>query len=331
MPTFSSSENFLAQAPAEKAVRPRGFYKAIVLDVLSVISGLSVGLTYRLYLNSQTGLTPSILCFLFFSLVACVQVSLARNLKRRAFVLILEVLAVTVFFYDLAEGPLTTLFGLLLFFFVWGEINSRREIINTISPNYFRVGREKLKKLVTGVALAAALIYLPQVLEKEYLIPRSFFQDTFDWSVGVVAKLYPEVKLQGTVGEFIDSLASYNMNKLPEFIDYPISDQKKFVDLEIDRLTNQFTQSLRKKIDLQQKSDDLIYEYTAFYLDSLRSKFSREFRLIWVALLFLILRSIGAFFVIIAAGLFFIVTQLLLSLGLIYLAGETRTKETLIF
>ncbi len=331
MPTFPSSENFLSQAPVEKSVRPRGFYKAITLDSLSVLAAIFLGFSYRFYLQSHLSIFYPIGALFLFSAFTSLELILIKKLERRACVLFLEAVGIVAFFYNLPSGILTTLFGLLLFFFVWGEIGGRRELLNAVEPSYFRIGRLKLSKVITGLALAAAFIYLPQISSKDYLLPRSAFQNVYDWSAGIINKIYPEIKTQDTAGEFIESLANYNLRKLPEFSEFPPVDQQNFVDKEAQKIAQKFNDSLKKKINLEQKTDDLIYEYVSSYLDNLRNNFTKEFRIIWGILIFFALRGFGFIFLPLASILVFAIVQILIGIGFIYVAGETRTKETLTF
>ncbi|MBI3588940.1 MAG: hypothetical protein HY093_00800 [Candidatus Liptonbacteria bacterium] len=322
-------ENFINQTPVEKASAPRGFYKSLVLDTLTVLTAALFSLSYYLFLNDRVTFPIPVLILIIFSILSTLEVLLIKSLKRRTLVLVLEALALFLFFLNLPNGLLVTAFGLTLFFLVWGEMNGRREVSNTLEPSYFRVSRITISKIVSALALMAAIIYFPKFDARENFISPAKFGSVFNWASDVVSKIYPEVNLNGTVSDFASKLAEAEIEKTPEYKNLPVPNQEKIKQAAIESIIAKFNEQLKIENKGSENLVDIAYKIVSSKIEQIKNQFSDQFRIVWTIILFLTIRSLGVILVPLAAGLNYLVIQLLLTAGFIFISGETRTKENL--
>ena len=325
------SENFIKQIPLEKASMPRGFYKAIILDALSVISAGVFSYSYYAYLGGNASFWFPTIVLSFFVIFSTLETILIKDLKRRTVIALLEVIALFTFFYTLPDGLLVTAMGVTLLFSIWGEINARTEISNTMEPNYFKVAKARGAKLVSAIVLMVIIIYFPKFNIRDNFISRATFDGFFDWTSSVIEKIYPGINLKSTVGDLADSLAESETQKIPGFNALPVPIQEK--------TTQEASKNVLQNISVKMKTDikpddnvmDVAYKIAASQIEKLKNDHSPQFRLGWTILLFLIIRSIGVVIVPVLAIVIAILIHLLIAMNFIFVAGETRTKETLTF
>lgn len=323
------SQNFIKQAPIEKESRPRGFYKALVLDALTVLAALAFSFSYQLYLNNRTGLILPIALFSAFSVLSVFEVLLIKSLKRRTLVLLLEVIALFSFFYNLPQGLLITAFGITLLFSVWGEINARREVAATVEPSYFKVARIKVTKLVSAVALMVIIIYFPKFNARENFLSRETFDSFFTWTSGAIQKIYPEISLTGNIYDFAKNLADYEASGAPGFKNLPVPAQEKVQGELIERTLQTLSEKIKIEVKMEDKVSDVAYQLVSSNVEKIKNERNDEFRIVWTILLFLAVRSFGVIYSPAVALITFFIIHLGLATNFIYVAGETRTKETL--
>lgn len=323
------SENFIKQIPMERESMPRGFYKAIILDSLSVISAGVFSYSYYAYLAGKASFwfpTIALAVFLIFSILETI---LIKNLKRRTLVVVLEIAALFAFFYTLPSGLLVTAMGVSLLFSVWGEINARAEIANTMEPNYFKVARARGAKLVSAVVLMVIIIYFPKFNVRENFISRATFDGFFSWTAGVVEKIYPGVNLRGTITDFAEDLAFSQTQKIPGFEALPVPIQEKTTKEAAKVILQNISTKVKTDAKPSESVSDVAYSIVTSNIERLKNEHSAEFRLVWTILLFLAVRSFGVILVPIIAIIIYVLIHLMLALNFIFVAGETRTKETL--
>jgi len=73
------------------------------------------------------------------------------------------------------------------------------------------------------------------------------------------------------------------------------------------------------------------YRYIVSVLEGTRSKFPSQFALVWIVILFAVLRSIGIVFVWVAQLVALIVYELLLASGFMHIEEVSQTKETVAY
>ncbi len=327
----SSSENFLNKVPLEKRILPRGAYKLIVLNGLTIASALGLSYTYHLFLNRLTGLSIVLIMFVLLVIFSSFETILTKSVRRRALLILVEIFALFAFFYTLPLKFLLLAVGSAAFFIILGEIQGRREASQVLKPSYFRVSRVTGTKIMTGLILVAIFMYFPKIQNADQIIPQETFGSLFNWSAGTMKRLYPEIQFQGTIDNLLETLARYEIKKNSLYYEMPIPAQELLKQSLIQERKKQFEGWLGLKTQLAGGDEvkNVLYNFTELKAKKIRDEHFQEFSVAWAILLFLIGKGIGLILIPIISILIFFIIQIFLAANFVFVAGETRTKESL--
>ncbi len=313
----------------EPVIRPAGFYKSIVLDALVVFSALIVSYVYKLYLLGGTDFLAVTLSIAGFALFSLFETFLQRSSWRRISVLILEIVALLSFFYNLPYKFLTLaaliVFGLLF----WGAERSRAELENELEIKFFKVVKPRLSKLTTAMILFAIILYLPGWSPDKSFLPEKIFQNIFNSLSETTKRFYPEIRLNSSLEDFAVSAVESNLNKDSNFLKLDPVGKKKILE----QTTDEMTSGLGKifGIDaLKEKKGSLSSVLYKFLLRTFRQwqgNLGNLFLAAWILGMFFILRAFGAIFRLVVAIIAFFVYHVLLALNVIHIRGESQTHE----
>ena len=116
------NQNLIRQSSVTIATRsPRTeTYKAIALDVVAVLAAGLFGYAYYAYLAHGTSVWLLLAAFTFFGVLAALQVFLAKKIGQTLFVILLESLAVIVFFWKDNWQILAIIWPMVFVFLAWG-------------------------------------------------------------------------------------------------------------------------------------------------------------------------------------------------------------------
>lgn len=326
----TQSQNLIRQVPAERVIRPQGFYKSIVLDALTVAAAAGLGFGYMKYLEGSVSyLVPLgvLVPFLVLSALACV---LAKNLERRLAILALQAIGLVAFFGGTHETRSLAIAGVVLFvLFAWGELAARRELNNGLSIRFFRVVRPQIGKVLTGIILAGILLYLPRWSPETSFFSEDRFRRIFEWVARGLEQVYPEVRLTATVEEFSKSIARADLEKEPGFSNLPLVLQEELVAETAESVLNRLHDGLSRPFDdgASIQVSSLFYDALKATIDRWQQNFGRWFQVVWVIVVFVIARSIGAIAGIAVALVTFVCYEMLLAIDAIHVVSESRAHE----
>jgi hypothetical protein len=311
------------------------FLKGIALDILVVIAALAFGFCYRLYVLGSGSLWSVFVAFAIFGVLTSLEVLLIKSIYRRLFIILLESLAVVVLFLDRIWWAVLISLGILLVFQIAGEWHARSDFKNSIEQHYARVSRIKLKKMATGIALVAVILFLPNLNSQSVKIESAFvspqmFETFYSWTVGVIKNINPHIEMEGTVGDFISGLAEDKL-QTEEFKNLSVPEQDQLKNSAIKDVTDQLNKTLNQVINPEEKTSQFFYNLAIQYLGKWRAEIGNWFLVAWLVFFFLFVRTIGFLFSILIAGISYLVIQILLVTGFINIATENRTKESISF
>ncbi len=311
------------------------FLKGIALDILVVIAALAFGFCYRLYVLGSGGLGSVFTAFVIFGILTSLEVFLIKNIYRRLFVILLESLAIIVFFLDRTWWALLISLGVLLIFQMAGEWHARSDFKNSIEQHYTRVSKIKLKKMATSIALVAVLLYLPNLNHQSVKIESAFaspqmFETFYSWTTGVIKGVNSKIDLDGTVGSFIDSLAQNKLDSA-EFNNLTVAEQNELKISATKDISDQLSKTLGLEINREEKTSHFFYNLVIQYLGKWRNQIGGSFLIAWIVFFFLVVRTVGFILSLFIAGLSYLVIQTLLVTGFINVVTENRTKESISF
>lgn len=331
MPVFKPEENFVREYKFEPSKRPAAFYKTIGLHVLSVVSAIAFGFSYYQYLNGKFSIF-AVLGFLVAYLVfSSLQVLLIKSLPSRTLIITLEVIGMCIFFVTTPPGILGAVIITLAALAVIGEVTARKKLSNSINPSYLKIARSKITRLVTALSLMVILLYAPRLDQNGNLISEGAFDKIFQQVVGVTNKLYPSVNLEESVTDFAQSLANQSLRKNEEFLEMDERNRNNSVLESAAKIITDLEQSLKIKINPEEKVIDLAYVVVTNKLSGLQESLKDQFRLGWLIILFFIIRMFGFFITIFSSLIVEGIIQIMISTNFIHVTGETRTKQSIKF
>lgn len=321
-------QNLIRQVSSESPRFRPGFYKQIVLDVLTVASAAGVGYVYSGFLGGRSSLAMLLAAVAVFAAFSVIQLFLLKNFGRRVGILFLEVIALFVQFYGKMDLRLIGIAAVVMFvFLIWGEILGKREIENSIEVRFFKSARPVFSKLTTAMILAFIVLYIPRVGPDNIFISRGSFQGFFDWAAGLVGNFYPEIRLNSTFGELAEGVAKMQLEKEERFRELSPAAKEAILKQTAEQVSHKLSQSLGIEIKPDEQVSETFYNFIVNFLSNLASRYGNLFLVGWGVVVFFLLRGLGTIFYWIAGLFIFIIYQILLASNFIYITGETRTKE----
>lgn len=324
------NQNLINPVKVSQVVRPTGFYKSLILDVLSVGFALLFGYTYYGYLT--VGLSPwfVLAALLIFSAVSVLQVFLEKNIARRTLVALGEAVALVALFSQYDDWQILSVTGLIVFgVLLWGYWRSRTYLTNSIEVAFFRTTRDVLGKVTTAALLFMILVYAPQAKGDGIFVPRQSFKTFFDWSSGFLNNFYPDIRFTGSFGELSQNFAKVELQNNPTFNALSPSAKNAALKQAVAQLSGEVARATGVAPAPSESTSDVVYDYIVAALANWQTQLQNKFLIGWAIVIFLLLRTIGVVFVWAAQFVSLIFYEILIALGFMHIAEATQTKETL--
>ena len=328
--TRLKNPNLLSQVSAPIAVRKApGYYKSIILDVLTVLAAVGTGYLYREYLMGP--LAPGWLLFGVAALLHLLMFGMlmAENQSRRIVVLAGTAAGLVVWFPTLPLQILGVATSIMFLFLLWGDIAGRRELLSGMEIRFFHIVRPQLRKVMTALILGGILLYLPQWTPEANFISKNLFTQMFQWAGGLTAQWYPNLRMDTDVQAFIDSIALEQVNKDPTYQQLPQAAKEQVYKQVTTELANTVSRMLAVKLDLQESVNNLAYRSLLVFLDQWQQKLGPEFITAWAIVAYLVFRTISVVYYLAVSFVAFIVYQILIASNFFSIIGETRLRERL--
>jgi len=322
------TQNLINQSKFAPAIREPGFYKSIVLDVLSVLSAVLFGFSYYRYLTSGLPVLWLLGAIALWGVISVLQVFLSKKMSRRMLILICESVATLGFFYRVDPAILLTTAAVVFAFLAWGYAASRTNLTNSVEIQFFRNTGNVLGKLVTAALLFMIMIYVPQVNQGSVFVSQQSFREFFDWSSGFISNLYPNVSLNGSFQAFAQGVATMELKNNPNFQTMSPQTQSSTISQTASQLETSFgTTSSGVAVAPTAPASDAFYNFIVGMLQGWQSQGSSWFLIGWGAVLFLTLRTLGILFVWINQFIALVFYEILLASGFMKITEATQTKE----
>lgn len=329
METQTQRQNLLRQVPAETITRPPGFYKSIGFDVAVVLSAILFSFTYRGFLDDRLNIWFVVAALGIFSTLSLLGTFLTRHFGRRAFVIFLESAGLIAFFYGEPANVLVAVFCIVLFFLFWGDIIGRSDLANALTIRFMRTSKFILSKMMTGLVLVLIVLYFPKLDVNKAFLPQPVFEGFFTWASGVVNSFYSEINFSDTFETFVESIVLVRSQDDPAFRGLAPAEQARYLKKVTGDTIIAFGESAGVVLEAEKSVSSVAYDFFTQLLANWKKKFGSIFFVIWVAAIFLIVRSIAVIFYWGIGFLGFILYQVLLSMGFVRILGESRTREVL--
>lgn len=324
---ISPQQNLISRVKPDEPIRRPGIYKPVIMDILTVASALGVGYVYKQFLAGLADYFLLLAAITAFSVLSVLQVFFTKELGHRFWILILEAAALLSLFYGYDLKILGAGAVIVIAFTFWGEVLGHRELENSIEITFFRAAKPTLKKLTTALVLLFVILYTPQLNGKTVLIPETGFQSFYNWAAGLVTTFYPEINLSSSFKKLTEDVALLELKNSRPFLDLSPADQQSAIRQTAADLTTNLNKNFNTTLNGDEPASDAFYAMLVKLLNNWRGRFGYYFIIGWAVAIFLMFRALGVIFYIVAGLIAFLVYQILLASGFIYIFGETRTHE----
>ena len=314
---------------------PTSFWKPALLDAFALIFAGAFGYSFARYLAGGFSFWFVFAALLFWGAASVIEGFLQRSLSRRFLILFFESLALVGFFYNYAWQALAITAIIVLFCLLWGYGSVRREIGNTIEVRFFTASGKVLGKVITAAAIFMVVMYASLMNDRgNFFVSQNGFDVFFTWAAGFVNNFYPTVPLNGSVGDFAQSVARMQLQGNQQFQSLPAQEQSTILAQSakqiMDTLSNGSSMAATAStttIVATEPTSNVFYNYLAGLSQKLQARFNTIFIGAWGLALFLILRGIGIIVVWIAQFTSLIFYELLLATGFMKISEQPATKE----
>ncbi|MGC8775891.1 MAG: hypothetical protein ACP5QN_01075 [Minisyncoccia bacterium] len=317
----------------EKKEIPIEFYKSVIFDILSLAGAFILGYFLFSYLNNKTGIFPVLLFGMLYLILVSFEAVLNDNWARRIFIIFLESLGIFYWFFDKNNFFVIFILGsAFLIFRIWGEIKTYQEAKNILEIKFLKLTRFVFSKSIMAIVLIGVGFYLVSFNPQNGFISQNYFKNLWDNFSLIYQKIYPEINLNNSFYDFSYSLVNYKLQSNKDFQNLLPDEKEKILKESTDKTNENILKILgQSDINFNQKFSKLIYLTLSKKLNNLYDLYGIYFLTLWGVLLFVIWLGIIFIFKFIFNIVLFIVFEILLSLGVLKILGETRTKEVLRF
>jgi hypothetical protein len=330
-PNLIRRENLVRQVevPVDNPGRPPGFYKELLLNILSLISATFFGFSYIRFLGGLVSGWMVVLALVLFGVLSGLQALTNVRKGWRILVIAGEVLLMSMFFYAV-DPPFLSAAAILTFIFLsWGYLESRRELFYATEIRFYTVTHDVIGKLVTGMLLFMIVLYVPQRNSSALFVSEHTFSGFFNWAADTVQGFYPNIPLTGSVGDFAETIVTNQLKQSPQFQDLSPQNQSTTIASNAGQFITNFSNSLKVQAAPSDSIASVIYRFIIATFEGWQNHFASAFIIGWTVVLFLVLRSIGIVFSWLSQLVLLIVYEILMALGFVKIGEEPVTKEVI--
>ncbi len=328
-PNPIQAPNLGSEIPAERVRRGAGFYKALALDVLTVLLAVGWSFLLREFYAGRMAVWWLLLELVLFLAASSLGWLLTPSRSRRVAVVALFALGLVSFFWNAPFQILAAVaLGGFAFMFL-GESIARSNFENSLELRFFRAVRPQLNRYITAVTLVAVLLYLPQWDATQSFMSKQTFRSVYV-SLATAAERYylGQVRFDANFEEFARSYADFGLSSNPSYASLPPAQHALVLDEATGKLKQGLSQVAGKEIPDSQPMYQVFYDFAIRQLQGWDQKFGAQFLFVWAVAVFFFLRGLGVIFYMFAAGFAYLVYEFLVAVNVIRVSGEPRLHET---
>ena len=334
MTALGQNQNLINPIRIEKVEpsgTPPGFAKSIILDAVGILVAFSAGYSYFEFLAKAWPLIVFVGAFLVFGAVLAIETLLQERMWRQIGMIAVQSAAFLLPFLSFDRLILGASLAILFVFLAIGHLSGRSELNHTMTIRFFRATHDVVANVMTGGLLVAIILYLPVANAGSVFVGESSFTGFFNWTAGILGGFYPAVTFTGSFNDFAASLAKEQLAGNATFEAMAPNDQATALSAATSQIEGNFAKSLGIVPSPAESLSSVAYTAIKGLLESWRSRFTVWFTAAWGVVLFLVLRSIGVVATWVSQLIAMIFYEALLSLGVIHIKQEPRTKEIVTF
>lgn len=328
--TDPQAQNLINPSKISVGVRPSGFWRSLCLDAVAIGSAGLFGYVYYQYLTQGLSVWILLGAITFFGVACVIEAFLARGFARGFVVIVLETAAALGFFWKDNLQIVCIIALIMIGMLLWGYLSARSRVQNGVEIPFFGASGEMLGKFTTGILLFMILAYVPQIGGNALVVSSQSFRTFFDWTSGLINDFYPGLSLNGSFGDFAESVAKMETQNNPSFQSLSSAQQNIALQQAADQFAQTFIQGAAPRtVAISSPASDAFYNVLDGVLSAWQSQSSGWFDVGWVAVLFVGLRAIGIIYVWVAQFITLIFYELLLATGFMKISEETHSHEVI--
>lgn len=297
-----------------------------------MIAAFFVGYAYERHLAAGLPLWATGGAALVFMACSVLHVFFSKNASRRAGFILLETAALFLPFFaepwQLLLGAAAVMFLLLL----WGHLASRSELNYGTELRFFKVTHAVAAKIVTALLLFTIFFFVVmRAGTGNFFVSESSFSGFFEWGAGAFADFYPGIAVDGSFQSFAESVVGKQLSGNAAFASLAPGAQAAATQGAVASLTVNFSRALGVPIAPSSTVSGVVYDFIVTSLGHWHDRFGIWFVVAWSLVLFVILRSVGIVFIVIAQFFAMILYEILLAAGIARVVERPQTKEDVEF
>jgi len=329
-PTDPQAQNLINPSKIDTSSREPGFWRALCLDIVTVLSAALFGYVYYRYLTQGLSVWFLLGAVMFFGVTSVMEVFLSKSAMRSFAIIFLETAASLGFFWKDELQIIGIIALIMIGMLSWGHFSSRSRVRNGLNIPFFGASGDMLGKFTTAVLLFMILAYVPQIGSNALVVSQKSFRTFFDWTSNFVNGFYPGLSLNGTFGNFAQSVSKMELTNNPSFQSLNTAQQNLAVQQAADQFTQNFLQGTASgTIATSSPTSDAFYNVLNGVLSAWQNQSSGWFDVGWVTVLFIGLRTIGILFIWLMQFISLVFYELLLACGFMKVSEEMHPHEVI--
>ena len=313
----------------------RSIIKIYSLAALGIISFLLSGYFFKIFLNNDNlnDLLISVGAAAISLIIVLLQILFIKDIWRIHMICLVEVLGLFTMFYDKLAGILMLSLGALLFlsFLSFANYQGIKELRNMVKINFWRVSKIILPKAIAGLLLFFCFAFVGvTVSEKKFFISQDNFGKIFASTGGIIKKFFPAFDQSLNIHEIALNMANERVNASPQFKNLPKTVKNQIISQTVSDFENNISEIAGSHINPQLKISEAVFEIVKMKFDEASSK-NQIYVLMGISFaLFFIVGSLVMPIRIIISFFGYLIYEVLLALGFIFISLENKSREIII-
>ncbi len=306
-------------------------WKILVLDVLSLIAAAAAAFAYRRYLGGMLSPWLLVAAVSFYAVTFGLQGLVGVRGARRLLVLVGEMVVLAGFFYAVPLAFLLPAAAVAFMLLLLGYFEVRRELHFSTELRFFAATKGAMGKFTTAILLFALTVAAVGRTPETMFLSKDRFDAVFEWGARTAENFYPSIPFASSVGDIARTMVTGQLNQNTEFRAMPASAQSSTVSAGTVSFIDGLSQGFGVAVGPSDSLADVTYRFIIKVLGEWQAKFGGIFSLVWVLVLFIVLRSIGILFTFLAQILLMVFYEILTRFGAIRVKEEATTREVIEF
>jgi hypothetical protein len=321
----------------EKKEFEPSFYKSLFLDILNLAAAALLGYAAKFYFENKISLIVLSSFIFIFLVIVSIQAILNKSWKRRILILISEGILFIYFLFGFNFGlnKINILFNVFLIFIIfrlWGDVKTYFYLKNSIKIKFGESSRNVFGKSTSGIILTLIIFYIFSLNSPMDFFSYNLFQKLWDQIAPSYNRLYPEIVINGTVDDFINSISMKELNQQKGFNELFPDERQKIINQAKEEVKKNILSLFKvENVEANKNFQEFFYETINQKLDNLYQKFGDYVLFILILFLFLFWKSLSGIFWLFFRGFMFVFLHLLIVLGFIRLDLREVSQEYINF